>query len=447
MQNFLKFSASAAIWIVALLTTGVFITGCDKKAEKEPEIETTLVLSVSTLDFQYAGGTQSFTVTSNADVWNVAFGSATWLTVTPVNGSKDGTVSVLAAANTVSTAREATITVTASGAASKTIKVTQAAAPAITLVLSTDVLNFESAAATKTFNITSNATAWNISSSATAWLTVTPATGSNNGTASAKTTANTTTKPREATITVSGTGVASQTVKVTQAAPTLNQTWRTLLQTAMSTSTTYTWDDGTRYKGQMDNLGLNGLGACWWLGGGFHIGGWKNTQGDGYGIYSVGDYDVNSNVADCPDCKIYVGNYLNHDRSGMGAYYDKTGARIYYGELKDNKPVGTYPTAPDYNNTFEITRANDGSYYLVENVQGKRNGYGMILYANRDMWYGTWKDGIRDGYGIQIYANGTLRLGTWKGDTYTATTRSQSAPTVQQPLSPVAAPALGAPAQ
>jgi len=122
---------------------------------------------------------------------------------------------------------------------------------------------------------------------------------------------------------------------------------------------------------------------------------------------------------------------------------------LYYGEFKDDKPVGTYPSAgaPDYNNTFEITRANDGSYYLVENVQGKRNGYGMILYANRDMWYGPWKDGIRDGYGIQVYANGTLRLGTWKGDVYTATTRSQSVTTTQQPLSPVAAPAPGAPAQ
>ena len=332
MQFYQKFLASATIWIVALLTTGIFFTGCKKDSDKDPEIKITLALSTSTLDFESAGGTQTFNITSNASAWKVNVGNNDWLTVTPTDGSNNSTVSVTATANIAS-------------------------------------------------------------------------------------------KPREATITVSATGAAAQTVKVTQAAATLDQTWRSLLQTAMNSSPTHSYSNGDRYKGQTATVATNLLGAIRYADGDFGIGGYNYgsvINRHGFGVYIVYDFDANYIIAECLGCKIYAGNWSNNLKEGMGACYDKTGARIYYGEFKDNKPVGTYPSAsaPDYNNTFEITKAADGSYYLGENSQGKRNGYGIYLYANRDIWYGPWKDGLRDGYGILVYANGTLRVGTWKGDTY-----------------------------
>jgi len=293
-----------------------------------------------------------------------------------------------------------------------------------TLELSASTLDFESTGGTQTLNITSNAEAWSVNLDNDEWLTVTPTEGAESGTASVTAAAHTGTKPRETTITVSAEGAKPQTVKVTQAAATLDQTWRSLAQTTMNSNPTGSWG-GDRYKGQGGAGNRNGLGAYLWgtepWTGDFYFGEWNNGSISGYGIHLWHDFVGNTFFVNCPGSIIHVGNISNNQKSGMGSCYDKTGARLYYGEFKDDKPVGTYPSAgtPDYSHTFEITKAADGSYYLGESVQGKRNGYGITLYANRDMWYGPWKDGLRDGYGILVSANGTLRVGTWKGDTYT----------------------------
>ena len=70
------------------------------------------------------------------------------------------------------------------------------------------------AAGNTTFSISSN-TSWTIADDA-GWLTVNPSSGSSNGTITATFTANTLTAPRVGTITISGTGVSSQQVTVTQ---------------------------------------------------------------------------------------------------------------------------------------------------------------------------------------------------------------------------------------
>jgi hypothetical protein len=74
----------------------------------------------------------------------------------------------------------------------------------------------------KTFSINSN-TSWTISADAT-WLTISPTSGNGNGTITATYTANTLTSSRVGTITISGTGVSSQVVTVTQSEVTLVET-------------------------------------------------------------------------------------------------------------------------------------------------------------------------------------------------------------------------------
>jgi (4-O-methyl)-D-glucuronate---lignin esterase len=65
-----------------------------------------------------------------------------------------------------------------------------------------------------TFNITSN-TSWTVSDNQS-WLSVSPTSGSNNGTVTVTAQGNTSASPRTATVTVSATGVPSRTVTVTQ---------------------------------------------------------------------------------------------------------------------------------------------------------------------------------------------------------------------------------------
>jgi hypothetical protein len=84
-----------------------------------------------------------------------------------------------------------------------------------TLSVSPATVNVAAAAnSTGTFNITSN-TSWTVTDNQS-WLTVSPTSGSNNGTVTATAQANTSTSARTATVTVSATGLPSQTVTVTQ---------------------------------------------------------------------------------------------------------------------------------------------------------------------------------------------------------------------------------------
>ncbi|HRH23172.1 MAG TPA: BACON domain-containing carbohydrate-binding protein [Candidatus Magasanikbacteria bacterium] len=162
----------------------------------------------------------TFTITSNVN-WTVA-DDQSWLTINQTSGSNNATITVSAlTANTSANARTATVTVSGPGVPSQTITVTQAGtAPApSSLSVSPGAVSLASAANSASNNsvaITSNVN-WTVADDQT-WLTVTPASGSNNGTLSfTATTANTSANARTATVTVSGPGVPSQTITVTQA--------------------------------------------------------------------------------------------------------------------------------------------------------------------------------------------------------------------------------------
>jgi len=88
--------------------------------------------------------------------------------------------------------------------------------PSNTLTVSpTTIAIGSTSGSTGTFDITSN-TSWNVTNDAS-WLSVSPASGSNNGTVTVTaTSANTDASPRTATVTVSGTDVSDKTVTVTQ---------------------------------------------------------------------------------------------------------------------------------------------------------------------------------------------------------------------------------------
>jgi hypothetical protein len=84
-----------------------------------------------------------------------------------------------------------------------------------TLSASTTSQNVSNAAGSFSINISSN-TEWSVSSNE-AWCTVSPTSGSGNGTVIISYTANSNTSPRNATITIAGKDVASVSVSITQA--------------------------------------------------------------------------------------------------------------------------------------------------------------------------------------------------------------------------------------
>ena len=177
-----------------------------------------LSVSPASLDFSSSAGSKSFTVISNVANWSVS-SNQSWATVTPASGSNNGTITVHVAANTSASQRTATITVSGTGVTSQTVTVTQDAydpTPPPALDLSLSSLEFDRTASSLPFDISSNVE-WTITKSAGAtWLTFTPASGSNNGTVTVTAAANATGAPRTATITVSGSGIAPQTITVTQ---------------------------------------------------------------------------------------------------------------------------------------------------------------------------------------------------------------------------------------
>jgi len=85
-----------------------------------------------------SGANGTFDITSNTS-WSIA-DDASWLDITPVSGSNDGTVTVTAnSVNTGLSPRTATVTITGAGVTDKTVVVTQDIQP----VTSTDVGNTE----------------------------------------------------------------------------------------------------------------------------------------------------------------------------------------------------------------------------------------------------------------------------------------------------------------
>ena len=108
--------------VYLMFTVILLVVGCDKKGGT-PEVQTSLNLNPQTVEFTAAALTsQSASVQSNTG-WTVS-GGASWLSITPMQGSGNGLLTFKAEPNPGKASREATVTVTA-GSLSKQLKVVQ----------------------------------------------------------------------------------------------------------------------------------------------------------------------------------------------------------------------------------------------------------------------------------------------------------------------------------
>jgi hypothetical protein len=85
-----------------------------------------------------------------------------------------------------------------------------------------------------------------------------------------------------------------------------------------------------------------------------------------------------------------------------GAYSSPDGSR-YVGEFRDNKRNGQ----------GALTFAN-GDKYVGEWSDGKENGQGTYTFLSGDKYVGEWWDGKRNGRGIETYADGREYVGEWR---------------------------------
>ncbi len=192
---------------------------CVNVATSTPPSTGSLSVFPTTLDVPSTAGSNASVAVSSSVSWNVS-DNQDWLTVSPLTGSNNGTLSISYTANSVASSRSGVVTIVA-GAITQTVMVTQAAASSTVtsspfLSVSPETVSVPaSAGSNNTITISSNRS-WTVSDNQD-WLTVVPANGSNNGSLTVSYTANAVASTRSAVVTVVSGGLA-RTVMVTQAA-------------------------------------------------------------------------------------------------------------------------------------------------------------------------------------------------------------------------------------
>jgi len=154
----------------------------------------------------------NITISSNTS-WEASSDSE-WCIISPKNGVNNGSISYNIQQNTNTEGRTATITFTAQGATSTTVKISQVKLIPSLSVTSSKEITIAHNTIGSNITIQSN-TAWNVKSDAS-WCIVGTGSGINNGTATLSIQPNTTDNIRIASVTVSAYGVDGVVIKIAQ---------------------------------------------------------------------------------------------------------------------------------------------------------------------------------------------------------------------------------------
>lgn len=191
-------------------TSGTIVR--DVTISQSPNAES-LELSMSTMNFTNAAGSQDITITSNTH-WTIT-GLASWLTLNKTEGDNNGSVRITVEANTSKSEREVVLTITGSGGISKQLTVKQQGDTSTDFRVSTTELSANAVAGTVQFNIIGDAQ-WTLSSNKN-WATPNTTYGEGNASIMVSLTDNISEDNREATITISS-NTKSETVTIRQSA-------------------------------------------------------------------------------------------------------------------------------------------------------------------------------------------------------------------------------------
>lgn len=180
----------------------------DGPTPPEPSPSANYLSLLSTrVSFTMNGGTKSVSVKSNTD-WTVAVSGGEWLSVTPLSGSRNNTITISAESNTSTDSRTASLAFTWNDDQGQSrrsvVNVTQPGLtpqPAAFLNISPSEVAFSPNAGSRIVSISSN-TDWTVSVSDRDWIRVNATSGSRNKTLTLRASKNTTAELRSATLNV-----------------------------------------------------------------------------------------------------------------------------------------------------------------------------------------------------------------------------------------------------
>lgn len=158
-----------------------------------------------------------------------------------------------------------------------------------------------------------------------------------------------------------------------------------------SPSATYT---NGAYRGGLVDFPIpdtrNGIGLYRWSDDTIYLGMWSQNKKNGRGIHSTPKGLV---FAQLPGCRIMVSDFLNDVPRGKMRCYDRHGRLLYDGSVFDWSPESVYP-AKDLKSaySFDFIEYDDGSCYIGEVSNGRKNGYGLFIDSSGKPWVGTWND-------------------------------------------------------
>ena len=84
----------------------------------------------------------------------------------------------------------------------------------------------------------------------------------------------------------------------------------------------------------------------------------------------------------------------------------------YFESNKENHNSNIQNRKQEKNERYEIIKYDNGDAYKGELVNGKRNGFGVCIFKNKDRYEGLWKDDLMHSIGKYIYKDGA----TYSGD-------------------------------
>jgi hypothetical protein len=140
------------------------------------------------------------------------------------------------------------------------------------------------------------------------------------------------------------------------------------------------FNDGTLYRGMIQDGKINGYGKMIYKSGDTYEGHFLNNKKSGHGSYSF------------QKGGFYNGEFAEGTYNGKGTLVDAAGNR-YEGDFASG----------NYNGDGIRTLAS-GSIYTGKFKDGKYHGFGTLVEANGDKYEGEWENGLPHGFGTETNA-------------------------------------------
>ena len=155
---------------------------------------------------------------------------------------------------------------------------------------------------------------------------------------------------------------------------------------------------GATYEGFFLQSQRHGWGKHTYVDGSVYSGCWYKDKKHGRGSYTYGSDHVHPGAQ-------YVGEWVNGEKHGHGEYFSDEFQ--YCGDFVKGMFCGE----------GQLLRHDDGSFYEGHFRDNNFHGYGSMMYGNGNSFTGDWESGKRSGSGrFHDLTSSVTYVGEWKND-------------------------------